>query len=60
MLEDIATAEQAYNDVVNHAGTINRDKIEQRIANEVVSGTCLYGGATTGAGKGTLGMSGIV
>ena len=54
MLEDIATAEQAYNDVVNHAGTINRDKIEQRIANEVVSGTCLYGGATTGAGKGIL------
>ena len=40
--------------MVNHAGTINRDKIEQRIANEVVSGTCLYGGTTTGAGKGIL------
>ena len=54
MLEDIATAEEAYNDVVNHAGTINRDKIEQRIAKEVLSGICLYGGATTGAGKGII------
>ncbi|MGN0281633.1 MAG: polysaccharide lyase family 1 protein [Prevotella sp.] len=54
MLENIATAEEAYNDVVNHAGTINRDKVEQRIANEVLTGTCQYGGATTGAGKGII------
>ena len=54
MLQDIATAQDAYTDVVNHAGTINRDKVEQRIANEVLTGTCTYGGAAIGAGKGII------
>ena len=54
MLQDIATAQDAFTDVVNHAGTVNRDKVEQRIANEVLTGTCTYGGAATGAGKGII------
>ena len=53
MMYGFATAEEAFDDVVNHAGTVNRDKVEQRIAQEVADGTCLYGGSL-GAGKGII------
>ncbi len=45
MMYDFETAEQAYNTVVEKAGTINRDKVEQRIADEAKNGTYTYTGS---------------
>ncbi len=53
MLYDIDSADDAFADVVAHAGTINRDKVEARIAAEVAAGTATYGGKA-GAGKGII------
>lgn len=53
MLYDIHSADDALADVIAHAGTINRDKVEARIANEVANGTATYGGKA-GAGKGII------
>lgn len=48
MLTDIQTAEDAYKTVLEKAGTINRDVIEQRIINDVKSGKPKYKGSKTG------------
>lgn len=48
MLTDIQTAEDAYKTVLEKAGTINRDVIEQRIINDVKSGKPKYNGSKTG------------
>ncbi|MEF2622623.1 MAG: hypothetical protein U0M48_10765, partial [Xylanibacter rarus] len=45
MLTDIQTAEDAYNTVLEKAGTINRDVIEQRVINDVKTGTPKYTGS---------------
>lgn len=45
MLTDIETAEDAYNTVLEKAGTINRDVIEQRVINDVKTGTPKYSGS---------------
>lgn len=54
MIYDIETGEQAYQTVLNNAGTINRDAIEKRIVEEARTGVNKYGGAATGAGKGII------
>lgn len=54
MIFNIETAEQAFNTVADKAGTINRDKVEQRIVSDMRRGKSTYGGAATGAGKGIL------
>ena len=48
MLYDYETAEDAYTTVVNSAGTINRDKVEQRVASDVANGTYTYTGSASG------------
>lgn len=45
MLSDIQTAEDAYNTVLENAGTINRDVIEQRVINDVKTGNPKYTGS---------------
>lgn len=45
MLTDIQTAEDAYNTVLENAGTINRDVIEQRVINDVKTGNPKYTGS---------------
>ena len=45
MLSDIQTAEDAYNMVLENAGTINRDVIEQRVINDVKTGNPKYTGS---------------
>ncbi len=52
MMYDFETAEEAFNTVVDEAGTINRDKVEQRIADEAKNGTYTY----TGTKQGLLGI----
>ena len=54
MIYDIEDAATAYNTVVEKAGTINRDKVEQRIAEEAKSGRAAYGGALAGAASGII------
>lgn len=54
MIYDIETGEQAYQTVLNTAGTVNRDAIEKRIVEEARTGVNKYGGATIGAGKGII------
>lgn len=44
MLRDIEDATAAYNTVLDKAGTINRDKVEQRIVNDARTGTSTFGG----------------
>lgn len=44
---DIESAEEAYATVLDKAGTINRDKIEERIASEAKSGTNTYKGSVS-------------
>jgi len=47
----IKTAQQAYNDVIAKAGTINRDSVERRIIRETFTGT-----ATFRASQGSFGI----
>ncbi|MCD8287840.1 MAG: hypothetical protein LUC18_03240, partial [Porphyromonadaceae bacterium] len=47
MLYDFESADDAYNTVVNTAGTINRDVVEQRIANDVINGTAQNTGSVS-------------
>ena len=54
MIYDCLTADEAYSNVVAHAGTVNRDKIEQRIISDLQNGTSTYGGATKGATSGII------
>ena len=53
-VENYETADQAYATVLNCAGTFNRDKVEQRLVEEVQTGVCQYGGTTIGANKGII------
>ncbi len=53
MMFDIQSGDDALADVIAHAGTVNRDKVEARIAREVAEGTATYGGKE-GAGKGII------
>ncbi len=53
MMYDFETAAEAFNTVVAGAGTINRDKVEQRIADEASSGSYTYTGSKQG-------LSGII
>ncbi|MDE5785343.1 MAG: polysaccharide lyase, partial [Duncaniella sp.] len=50
MMTKYESAAEAFNTVVNHAGTINRDAVEQRIARETKEGTVTYSGAAMGKG----------
>lgn len=45
MLENIETAEEAYNTIVvkKNVGCVNKDKVELRILDEVLNGTAKYG-----------------
>lgn len=43
MLENIETAEDAYKTVLAKAGTVNRDKVEQRVVREATDGTSSCG-----------------
>ena len=54
MIYNIETADEAYQSVLNTAGTVNRDAIEKRVVEEARTGVNLYGGATTGAKKGII------
>lgn len=54
MIDSVLTADEAYADVLAHAGTVNRDAIERRIVEEVKDGNALYGGAATGASTGII------
>lgn len=53
MMYDFCSADDALADVIAHAGTVNRDKVESRIASEVANGTATYGGKA-GANKGII------
>lgn len=54
MLTDILPAEEAYAWVVGHAGTVNRDKVENRVADDARTATVTYGGKTNGARTGII------
>lgn len=54
MLDNIETAETAYTSVLAKAGTINRDKVEARVADEAANGTVTYGGKTMGLKSGII------
>lgn len=54
MLDDFESGEDAFNTVVDRAGTVNRDKVETRVAEDARQGKATYGGS--GAGK----TSGII
>lgn len=54
MINDIMTASDAYQYVLAHAGTINRDQVEQRIINDTRNGKSTYGGATLGKTSGII------
>lgn len=54
MLRDIQTADEAFNTVVDKAGTVNRDKVETRVADDARRGTITYGGATKGRRSGII------
>ncbi len=45
MLSGYMSGEDAYDYVVEHAGTVNRDKVEQRVAEEARTGKATYGGS---------------
>ena len=53
MIYDYETAEQAYESVANSVGTVNRDKVEQRIIKDMRRGVSTYGGSV-GARKGII------
>ena len=48
MLTGLQTAEEAYATVTAKAGTVNRDAIEERIINDVMTGEPKYTGSKTG------------
>lgn len=50
MMTDFESATDAFATVVDHAGTINRDAVEQRVARETREGTVTYAGAAMGNG----------
>ncbi len=50
MLTDVEKAADAFGYVIDNAGTVNRDKVERRIADEAKRGVATYGGATLGNG----------
>ncbi len=54
MLKDFQSAEDAFNTVVETAGTINRDKVEARVANDARTGKVTYGGSTKGKSSGII------
>ena len=54
MIYDIEDAATAFATVTDKAGTINRDKVERRVALEAKNGTAANGGAFAGAGKGII------
>ncbi len=54
MLYNFESAEDAFNTVVEKAGTINRDKVERRVADDVRNGKTTFGGAFAGAGSGII------
>lgn len=45
MLSGYHTAAEAYDYVLSHAGTVNRDKVERRVAEEARTGKNTYGGS---------------
>lgn len=53
MLNITHNANDAFEYVVEHAGTVNRDKVEQRIAMEVKNGSTTYG-ASLGSNRGII------
>ena len=54
MLTDILPANDAYDYVLNYAGTINRDQVERRVVDEARTGTSHYGGTTLGKTTGII------
>ena len=54
MLYDIQSAEEAFKTVVEKAGTINRDKVERRVADDVKNGKVTFSGDFAGAGMGMI------
>lgn len=54
MLYDLQSADEAYNTVVEKAGTINRDKVERRVADDVRNGRVTFSGAFAGKGMGMI------
>ncbi|WP_304506850.1 pectinesterase family protein [Duncaniella muris] len=54
MLYDIQSAEEAFKTVVKKAGTINRDKVERRVADDVKNGKVTFSGDFAGAGMGMI------
>ena len=54
MLTDFQSAEDAFNTVVEKAGTVNRDKVEARVAEDARTGKITYGGAAKGKNSGII------
>ncbi|MDE6334363.1 MAG: hypothetical protein K2L77_06920 [Muribaculaceae bacterium] len=54
MMYDYETAEDAFNTVTDKAGTVNRDAVETRVANDARTGSITYGGSTIGRYKGII------
>ena len=54
MMYDFHTAEEALEIIKQKAGTINRDKVEQRLIAELASGKATYGGSTVGKTSGII------
>ena len=54
MMQDFESAEDAYATVVEKAGTVNRDKVEARVADDARRRTTTYGGKTKGKKSGIL------
>ena len=54
MIYDYLPASEVLYEVTHHAGTVNRDKIEQRVANSAWNGDQPYGGTTKGKNSGII------
>lgn len=54
MIYDYLSADEAYRQVLECSGTVNRDAIERRIIDEVRTGTSQFGGAAKGANSGII------
>ncbi len=54
MITDVMSAPDAYQYVLAHAGTVNRDKVEQRVVSEARTGVSNYGGVTMGKKSGII------
>lgn len=50
MLENVEKADDAFAYVTAHAGTVNRDKVERRVAEDAVNGRATYAGKALGNG----------